>query len=102
MTNSSRFRRLTQFSLRSLLILMTMVAAYTAGWLSNEWRHKQKAPSPPAVAVPAVRTPIAPFIINTRPFPNWIRPDPIEQGMKIDELEMKERIGKSLQMDGTI
>lgn len=102
MTNTNRHRRLTQFSLRSLLLLMTIVAAYTAGWLSNEWRHKQNAPSPQAATVPVVRPPIGVLKINTRPIPKWIRPDPIEQGMKIDELEMKERIDKALQKDGSI
>ena len=36
-----RYRRLMRFSLRSLLVLMALVAAYAAGWMSHrEWNRR--------------------------------------------------------------
>ena len=92
MANKQRRRRLTQFSLRTLLILTTVVAAYIAGWLSNEWRHEQKAQSNQAVTTPNLPVTLAPFIVTPPPEPWRSKDNSIEQGMKVDELEMKERL----------
>ena len=35
-----RSRRSWQFSLRFLVILTLVVAAYFGGWISNEWKHR--------------------------------------------------------------
>ena len=85
MTDTSRSRRWIQFSLRSLLLLMTVVAAYVAGWVSNEWRHNRVIPAPQVVSTPFN------VISLRRVDPTMDRRQLIEQGMKADELEMQMR-----------
>ena len=42
MNESHRKRGPLQFSLRSLLMLTLLVAAFFAGWAANEWRHRRE------------------------------------------------------------
>ncbi len=47
-TSRLQLRRLVRFSLRSLLILMALAAAYAAGWTSHrEWNRRNQAVNGP-------------------------------------------------------
>jgi hypothetical protein len=85
MSTPRRKLRWLQFSLRSLLVLTMLLAAYLGGWMSNEWRHRRK---PPPIPPPRI---IFQPVYQPRWAPKATDPEAIERGMKADELEMRRR-----------
>ena len=80
----SPFRRLTQFSLRSLLVAMMLVAVYIAGWMSHRSWNRRNVEETISRAVEEADLPVkVEFIEGTDVFMSRGRKEDVDKAMQV-------------------